>query len=134
MKAAMTALLLLTPALAAADTARGGGELPVRPLAEGMLDQMRWNARPLVVLGEGLEADAQLDALQAASAELAEREVVLLRDGPGAASLREQVGDGFAVLLIGKDGGVKLSRNSQVEPSEIIALIDSMPMRRNEAQ
>jgi hypothetical protein len=38
----------------------------------------------------------------------------------------------FNVILIGKDGGVKLNRNDQTNLNEIFALIDSMPMRREE--
>ena len=38
----------------------------------------------------------------------------------------------FQVLLIGRDGEVKLRRDSLVAGSEIAALIDTMPMRRNE--
>lgn len=38
----------------------------------------------------------------------------------------------FEVLLVGKDGDVKLRRETLVAVSEIIALIDTMPMRRNE--
>ena len=36
------------------------------------------------------------------------------------------------ILLIGKDGGVKLRESMPVEPTQIFALIDTMPMRRNE--
>jgi hypothetical protein len=43
-------------------------------------------------------------------------------------------GRSFQVLLIGKDGGVKLRRSDVVDPEEIIALIDSMPMRQTEQQ
>lgn len=38
----------------------------------------------------------------------------------------------FTLLLIGKDGGVKLRREGQVELSEIFALMDTMPMRQRE--
>ena len=38
----------------------------------------------------------------------------------------------FAVLLIGKDGGVKLRREGGVELDEILSLIDTMPMRQRE--
>jgi hypothetical protein len=38
----------------------------------------------------------------------------------------------FTVLLIGKDGGVKLRREGQVELAEIFSLIDTMPMRQRE--
>ena len=39
---------------------------------------------------------------------------------------------GFNVILIGKDGGIKLSRRDQIQLEEIFALIDSMPMRQRE--
>lgn len=38
----------------------------------------------------------------------------------------------FAVLLVGKDGGVKLRRDKLVAVAEITALIDTMPMRHEE--
>ena len=38
----------------------------------------------------------------------------------------------FTLILVGKDGGVKLRRNDQTSLAEIFALIDSMPMRKNE--
>ena len=38
----------------------------------------------------------------------------------------------FTVLLIGKDGGVKLRREGGVELAEIFSLLDSMPMRQRE--
>ena len=38
----------------------------------------------------------------------------------------------FALRLIGKDGGVKMSRDVATPMVEIYALIDSMPMRQGE--
>ncbi|UCE54829.1 MAG: DUF4174 domain-containing protein [Desulfobacterales bacterium] len=38
----------------------------------------------------------------------------------------------FTVILVGKDGGVKLTRNAMVKLKDIFALIDSMPMRQEE--
>ena len=38
----------------------------------------------------------------------------------------------FSAVLVGKDGLVKLARKSTVPMNEIYALIDTMPMRRNE--
>jgi hypothetical protein len=38
----------------------------------------------------------------------------------------------FAVLLVGKDGGVKLSSERPVLTENLSALIDTMPMRRRE--
>lgn len=132
--AALAAMLtLICPPMAMADVARGGGPLLPRPLEIGTLEQLRWQVRPVVVLGEGSAVEAQIAALQDAADALRERDVVLLTDGPGAEALRGTVGPGFAVLLIGKDGGIKLDRRSPVDPAEIVALIDDMPMRRREA-
>jgi hypothetical protein len=52
-----------------------------------------------------------------------------------AASIREQfeiAPSAFTVILVGKDGGIKLKRNDQVRLEEIFQLIDSMPMRQDE--
>ncbi|MCW5965007.1 MAG: DUF4174 domain-containing protein [Bryobacterales bacterium] len=38
----------------------------------------------------------------------------------------------FAVLLVGRDGGVKLRKAEPVEAISLFALIDAMPMRREE--
>ena len=40
----------------------------------------------------------------------------------------------FQVILIGKDGTVKLRKDDIVPTREIFALIDSMPMRKSEAK
>ena len=38
----------------------------------------------------------------------------------------------LTVILIGKDGGVKLRQNEQINLNKIFLLIDGMPMRREE--
>jgi hypothetical protein len=40
----------------------------------------------------------------------------------------------FQVLLIGKDGGVKLRSSEPVSVKDIFGLIDSMPMRQQEME
>jgi hypothetical protein len=40
----------------------------------------------------------------------------------------------YTLILVGKDGGVKLKRNDQVNLADIFGLIDSMPMRQKEMQ
>lgn len=127
----LTALLATLPALAAADLGRGStGPQPMLPET---LDTLRWQARPVVVLGAGTPRQAQLDALTARPEALAERDIVLLVDGPGAAPLRARTGAGFAVVLIGKDGGIKQVWRDPVAPDDIFAVIDAMPMRQREA-
>jgi len=56
-------------------------------------------------------------------------------DPHAAASLRERFDvspKAFSLILVGKDGGVKLRRNDPVNLEEIFRLIDSMPMRQDE--
>ena len=38
----------------------------------------------------------------------------------------------FSSDIIGKDGGVKLNRQNRTQLKDIFALIDAMPMRREE--
>jgi hypothetical protein len=55
----------------------------------------------------------------------------------GAKSLRQhfRIEPGaFTVVLVGKDGGVKLKRADGVALADIFGLIDSMPMRQQEMQ
>ena len=40
--------------------------------------------------------------------------------------------DAFSLILVGKDGGIKLKRSDQVDLREVFGLIDSMPMRQSE--
>lgn len=49
--------------------------------------------------------------------------------------LRDRYGDpGFQVILVGKDGGVKLRSDQPVAVPRLFSFIDSMPMRRREMQ
>lgn len=52
-----------------------------------------------------------------------------------AAELRSRYGVAeveTAILLVGKDGGIKLRRNGVLEPRDLFGLIDTMPMRQRE--
>jgi hypothetical protein len=40
----------------------------------------------------------------------------------------------FSLILVGKDGGIKLKREERVDLSDVFGLIDSMPMRQREMQ
>jgi len=116
------------------------------------LDDYRWQNR-LLVLSSPAPGDAnfarQLQQVAATDREFAERDLVLIRLETGGTSLagereldatqveemRTALGidaGAFAVLLIGKDGTVKLSKNTPVPPDDIYALIDTMPMRQRE--
>jgi hypothetical protein len=76
-------------------------------------------------------------ALAPAAAALRARDVVVQDITPESAR-RERPDLGvtaqaaFEVILVGKDGGVKLRRGQPVAAAEITALIDTMPMRQSE--
>jgi hypothetical protein len=95
--------------------------------------------RRVVVVGNQSDPRVakQHAALELDTASLRERDVIVQDITPEAARrLRPNLGVDalatFEVLLVGKDGGVKLRRSEPVAAAEITALIDTMPMRRNE--
>ena len=116
------------------------------------LDQWRWDKRVLVISAPGVDDPSfrsQLEALEGTRAEFSDRDMFLVTllddersmagDRPltreAVARVRAELGIGggnFAVRLIGKDGGTKLSQDAVVSMDEIYALIDRMPMRRRE--
>lgn len=120
--------LLLGLSLASAAMAAQAGDL---------LAGHRWQDRVVLLLashGDPALAE-QRRRLEAAASAMAERDVVVLVPaGAEAARLRQRFGldDRFAVLLLGKDGGVKLQAREPVAADELTALIDAMPMRRQE--
>lgn len=105
---------------------------------EPKLEDYLWKNRPIVVFADTPE-DArfklQMDYLERRMEELEERDVVILTDtDPSLESeLREALHPrGFSLVLIGKDGGVKLRKPSPWTVREIIRTIDKMPMRQQE--
>ncbi len=95
--------------------------------------------RLVVVVGQAGDprVTQQHAALEHDAAALRERDVVVQDITPEAARRdRPELGvtaqAGFEVVLVGKDGGVKLRRDKPVAASEITALIDTMPMRQYE--
>ncbi|MCQ8240165.1 DUF4174 domain-containing protein [Rhizosaccharibacter radicis] len=80
---------------------------------------------------------AQRTALDRAAAEARARDLVLVAVPEGSSDAeklrrRFDVGRGFAVVLVGKDGTAKLRSERPVPVSTLFGLIDSMPMRRQE--
>ncbi|MEO1170855.1 MAG: CIA30 family protein [Myxococcota bacterium] len=108
------------------------------------LDDYRWEKRVLVVNGAGHEDERvrqQLERVDAAAFQSAERDLEIItllgsRQNPQwVSTLRKSLnvnGDEFTVLLVGKDGSVKLRRSEVTALGEIHALIDTMPMRQRE--
>lgn len=126
--------LILALAAAAAAT-------PVLALPEPDLDALRWTSRLLVVVAS--EAGDPRLARQRRLFEVArrgaqDRDLVWV-EGVGAtaraAELRRRfrVPEGeFRALLVGKDGGAKLSSGEPIAAEQLFSEIDAMPMRRDE--
>jgi hypothetical protein len=112
---------------------------------------LQWQNRILVVCAAGSEDSAyvaQLGMLATVQGRMRERDLVtfhLTADTSSfegrqlSAESREETIerfeiplDRFEVILIGKDGTIKLRRSEPTTAAEIFELIDSMPMRQRE--
>jgi hypothetical protein len=118
------------------------------------LTQFQWKNRLLFIFAEDanhpLFKNLQSQIL-AQKAEVDDRDLIVFEvptNGPvqmGTTNLDRQQADSlrnhfdlpsdtFSLILIGKDGGIKLKRSDQVDLTEVFGLIDSMPMRQREMQ
>ncbi len=106
--------------------------------ANDSLDGLRWKSRPVIVLADDPADPAykiQMTNLKSAASELKDRDIVVLSEADGSASgLRDALGNpnGFRVVLVGKDGGIKVNQDSPLGVSELFSTIDAMPMRKRE--
>ncbi|MEO1653786.1 MAG: DUF4174 domain-containing protein, partial [Bacteroidota bacterium] len=116
------------------------------------LQDFRWKNRIILLFGYHSRQESfqiQRALLQNQSSGLKERDLLLfqvfkMEEGKylekrikksWAQALRQKFRVGardFCLILIGKDGGVKLKSNKAVPVQEIFALIDGMPMRQRE--
>lgn len=102
------------------------------------LDDFLWEARPIVVFADS-EADPrfaeQMELLADRPDELTERDVVVITDTDRSepSEIRRKLRPrGFMLVLIGKDGGVKLRKPAPWDVREITRVIDKMPLRQQE--
>lgn len=110
----------------------------IRPVGDSDLSEFLWTNRPIVVFAD-TDADPrfqqQVDMLSNGAGMLADRDVVVLTDtDPGQASeLRKKLRPrGFQLVIIGKDGGVRLRKPFPWSVREISRSIDKMPLRQRE--
>ena len=102
------------------------------------LSSYQWTHRPIVIFAnspEDVNYTRQIKMLESGLNQLLVRDVVVLTDtNPSEVSpLRELLRPrGFALLLIGKDGQVKLRKPFPWSARELSRAIDKMPMRRQE--
>ena len=101
-------------------------------------DQFLWTARPVVIFADTADDPAFVDqvaSLRRDGRALASRDVVLVLDSdPSANSAwRQQLRpQGFSLVLIDKDGQVKIRRPVPWDAREIGRAIDRLPLRRQE--
>lgn len=115
------------------------------------MSEYRWKNRPLLVFAPavgGAEFTRQLAIVQANTAGFRSRDMVVVvikgdrvsmalgrGQGLGAEALRRRYSvskNAFRAILIGKDGGAKISSSAPLSASRLFGTIDAMPMRRDE--
>jgi hypothetical protein len=110
----------------------------IQPAGDSDLSEFLWIKRPVVVFADS-PADPryaeQIERLSESLDMLIERDVVILTDTDPAASspLRQKLRPrGFMLVLVGKDGGVKLRKPHPWTVREITRSIDKTPERQRE--
>lgn len=98
----------------------------------GELARYRDRNRVLVVFGSSRSplVRRQRTAIDPAGAR--ERDLVVLAATPHLAKELHVPQQGFMVILVGKDGQIKLQSKSVIPGRRLNAIIDTMPMRRAE--
>ncbi len=111
----------------------------------------RWSKRPLFIFAGGVSDKALADQRRIVSGSrngFSDRDMVVVyvvgdsvsaelggKPGQSAQALRARYGVGkseFKAVLVGKDGGAKLSSGKPLTASTLFGTIDAMPMRQDE--
>ncbi len=117
------------------------------------LTDYRWKNRVLLLFDESWESVAiksQLEKFSKVREEMVDRDLILfivthkgiftesgrpqdmlLKDAYDTANVSEKF---KGIVLIGKDGGIKLKKDLEINPQLVFDLVDSMPMRKAEMQ
>jgi hypothetical protein len=112
------------------------------------IDGYQWNKRLLITFAGDASSSAlakQRTLADDDKARFAERDLVAVEvvgetvrgASDSASDLRRRYGiarEDFRVLLIGKDGGVKMQSQEPIAPEKLFGTIDAMPMRKDEAR
>lgn len=104
------------------------------------LQAYRWKSRVVVALATDRNDPSLRDQrriFRDLGAGARERDLVLVEatdDTPDGSALRRRFGGGpgFRAVLIGKDGGEKLSSGAPLRRDDLFPVIDAMPMRQQE--
>lgn len=98
------------------------------------LEEYQWRNRLLILFGDS-STEAFLRQKQLLTKEKAslEERAILIFEGNRQLQEQLQLNAAFeGIILIGKDGGIKLKKPFTVQPEAIFSLIDGMPMRKAE--
>ncbi len=122
----------------------------IDPTVTNWFEDKKWDKRLLIFNDVGDNVELQLELLNSLPEELEDRDILLVqltREGsvsntaklkaPPMSGSRKRFGipeSEYQMVLVGKDGRVKRRYNALVQPEEIFACIDSMPMRIREMQ
>nr|WP_284737730.1 DUF4174 domain-containing protein [Agrobacterium rosae] len=116
------------------------------------LSELTWKKRAVIVFGDVRDQRVaqQIKILTDQRSELSERDLVVLGVSDDdakaffgsvskldAVALRREADikkDRFQVILVGKDGGIKLRSDTVVSDLDMFDVIDRMPMRRAERE
>ncbi|MCD1625480.1 DUF4174 domain-containing protein [Seohaeicola saemankumensis] len=129
--------LLAFPA-GAADTAEGPPELPVMSGDDVDLKEFLWIKRPIVVFADTPNDPSfiqQMDFLEEDIPAILLRDIIVVTDTDPAAKseLRRTLRPrGFMLVLMDKDGGVKMRKPAPWDMREIRRSIDKWPTRQQE--
>ncbi|WP_282091264.1 DUF4174 domain-containing protein [Epibacterium ulvae] len=137
---AIVLTLFLTSSIGAEEVTAGANEPLFMAGVESNLNDFLWKKRPILVFAD-TEADPryqeQLALLRENEEALRARDVVVLFDStpdaksPWRTKLRPR---GFQLVLIGKDGGVKLRKPFPWTVRELSRTIDKIPTRLREVE
>jgi hypothetical protein len=122
----------------AAETAEGPPELPLIQGGDVDLSEFLWIKRPIVVFADTPNDPRFLEQMNFLSADIPAiltRDIIVLTDtDPDAKSeLRRTLRPrGFMLVLMDKDGGVKLRKPAPWDMREISRSIDKWPTRQQE--
>lgn len=124
----------------------------IHSFSQELPQDYQWESRVLLVFAPTSEHEVfqeQVAAWEAEQAGLEERDLLVFKvlttsgTNPFGVRLDEEVveslrdkyqitEDQFWLILIGKDGSTKLSRSESISNQELFAIIDGMPMRKQE--
>lgn len=102
------------------------------------LSEFHWKKRPVLVFADSQDDpafQAQMELLMEQQEDLLARDVIVLTDTDPAArsAMRLKMRPrGFMLVIVGKDGGIKLRKPRPWDVREITRSIDKMPIRQRE--